>query len=60
MGKSKVTPELSLEMENYLGINHPGFFYKIQANYDVTLPFKNKRKKATPEDSPHLYFGISG
>ncbi|MCD8042458.1 MAG: helix-turn-helix domain-containing protein [Tannerellaceae bacterium] len=60
LGKAKVTPELSLEIENYLGINQPGFFYKIQANYEI-YSILQKQKKKSPLDeffSPSLFWDI--
>ncbi len=34
-GVRRFNPQISIALEIALGINHHGFFYKLQANYDI-------------------------
>jgi addiction module HigA family antidote len=34
--KRKITPKVSLQLEKTLGISIPGFFYRIQTQYEIT------------------------
>lgn len=40
-GKRKLTPQVSLQLEQALGITTPGYFYIIQTQYEITQA-KNK------------------
>lgn len=48
-GRRKFTPEQSLRIEKALGIDYPGFFYKIQANHEVYLAQRRERLKCKPD-----------
>jgi plasmid maintenance system antidote protein VapI len=47
-GKRKFTPEMSVSIEKALGLTEMGYFYKIQANYEVYRYKEEQEKKDTP------------
>ena len=49
-GKRKFTPMVSLQLENALGITTPGYFYVIQAQYEIT----QAKNKIELENHPNL------
>ena len=48
-GKRKFTPELSSRLERALDISTLGYFYKIQANYDIYNYQDEQERKITPD-----------
>jgi plasmid maintenance system antidote protein VapI len=47
-GKRKFTPEMSVCIEKALGLSEPGYFYKIQSNYEIYRYKEEQEKKDTP------------
>jgi len=47
-GKRRFTPEMSCRLENALGLNEAGFFYKIQANNELYLFIDGQERKEKP------------
>ncbi|GHV09473.1 hypothetical protein FACS1894162_0060 [Bacteroidia bacterium] len=47
-GKRKFTPEMSVSIEKALGLSIIGYFYKIQANYEINRYKEEQEKKDTP------------
>jgi plasmid maintenance system antidote protein VapI len=47
-GKRKFTPEMSVLIEKALGLSVMGYFYKIQANYEINRYKEEQEKKDTP------------
>jgi len=48
-GKRKFTVELSFRLEKALGIATPGYFYRVQANYDIYCHVDAQERKHTPD-----------
>jgi plasmid maintenance system antidote protein VapI len=47
-GKKRFTPEISIRLEQALGISEVGYFYKIQANHEIYLYTMELVKKDAP------------
>lgn len=50
-GKRRLTPTVSLKIEKQLDISIPGFFYRIQSNYDIYLAMQAEQLKQHPDFS---------
>ena len=48
-GRRKFTPEQLIKIEKALGIEIPGFFYKIQANHTIYLIQRKEQLKHKPD-----------
>ena len=48
-GKRKFTPQVSLQLEKALGISMPGYFYVIQAQYEITQAKNNIELQNHPD-----------
>ena len=48
-GKRKFTPEVSIRLENALGLSPLGYFYSIQANHDIYIYQDEQERKITPD-----------
>ena len=51
--RRRISPENSLKLEKALRINHQGFFYQIQTNYEIFLATKRLSEQLTPDKSKY-------